>query len=365
MEKQAAEEMAKSGGNVISNAAPKRKHVKIPFSHLDAPAGRKVRQSEHPRLTGCGPIAADVVEAGATATDLIVSMLPSDLLAEHVFSMLPKYDRFLAPVCRSFRDACAVRCGRKTETYVYGMTSVKQMEVYLEERDCMNDNVKLWDYGIHDSSEKARAFIAAGTGQRDLVEWAGVVDEHSCNGAARSGCLLTLKWLREGGCTWHEDTCRLAARGGHMEVLKWARANGCPWDEDACAAAAESGQLEVLRWARVNGCPWDGQTCAAAAIGGTLEVLRWARANECPWDKYTCLAAATCGQLEVLRWARANGCPWNRGQCERASSHRQHVLAWIKENGHGDSEEDGESSDSEDYNISDTSDEEGFGTDSE
>lgn len=178
--------------------------------------------------------------------NLILEKLPQDVLQKHILSLLPRSQRFLAPVCRTFRDACEVEYEGKTETYLHGMSSVKQIEVYLEESNEHNDKT---EYPSHEFGPGvAKYYVAAGTGQRDLVHWAGSRHWISCCGAARSGRLETLQWLREERrCRWNWKTCAAAEEGGHLEVLQWARANGCKLYSHAslCEDSCERGLTSV------------------------------------------------------------------------------------------------------------------------
>eukprot|EP00588_Corethron_pennatum_P003914 CAMPEP_0194288324 /NCGR_PEP_ID=MMETSP0169-20130528/36562_1 /TAXON_ID=218684 /ORGANISM="Corethron pennatum, Strain L29A3" /LENGTH=222 /DNA_ID=CAMNT_0039035291 /DNA_START=164 /DNA_END=833 /DNA_ORIENTATION=+ len=98
--------------------------------------------------------------------NLILEKIPQDILQKHILSMLPRSQRFLAPVCRTFRNACEVEYEGKTETYLHGMASVKQIELYLEESNEHNDKT---EYPSHDfGPAMAKYYVAAGTGQRDL-----------------------------------------------------------------------------------------------------------------------------------------------------------------------------------------------------
>jgi len=177
--------------------------------------------------------------------NLILEKIPQDILQKHILSMLPRSQRFLAPVCRTFRNACEVEYEGKTETYLHGMASVKQIELYLEESNEHNDKT---EYPSHDfGPAMAKYYVAAGTGQRDLIQWAGSRHWISCRGAARSGRLETLQWLRkERRCRWNWKTCAAAEEGGHLEVLQWARANGCKLysyagaREDSCESGIKS-----------------------------------------------------------------------------------------------------------------------------
>mmetsp|Transcript_11991 Transcript_11991/g.23889 ORF Transcript_11991/g.23889 Transcript_11991/m.23889 type:complete len:363 (-) Transcript_11991:194-1282(-) len=160
--------------------------------------------------------------------NLIVKMLPRDILENRILSMLPRSHRFLAPVCGKFRDACEVKYEGRTETYLHGMASTKQIEMYLDESDESNDQS---EYPSHDIGPRvAKRYVAAGTGQQDLIKWAGLTPFVSCRGAARGGHLETLKWMREErNCRWNWKTCAAAMLGGHLEVFEYARANGCNW----------------------------------------------------------------------------------------------------------------------------------------
>ena len=66
-------------------------------------------------------------------------------------------------------------------------------------------------------------------------------------GAAISGNLELVRWLRGKGCPWNLWTCNLAVGSGHVEVLRWARENGCPWmASDRDLAAAQLGYTDDL-----------------------------------------------------------------------------------------------------------------------
>ena len=112
---------------------------------------------------------------------------------------------------------------------------------------------------------------AVSRGMRDAVAATGLrfeeLDEIS---AVYIGCLSALeRRQRQGRLSRQEYLCEGAARSGHLEVLQWLRANGCPWDEWTCKYAAEGGHLEVLQWARANGCPWDEKHVRARGVERT------------------------------------------------------------------------------------------------
>ena len=56
-----------------------------------------------------------------------------------------------------------------------------------------------------------------------------------------------------------------AAKSGNLGLVQWLRGEGCPWDWETCDRAVDNGHVEVLRWVRANGCPWRAYTRAEAA----------------------------------------------------------------------------------------------------
>jgi hypothetical protein len=183
----------------------------------------------------------------------------------------------------------------------------------------------------------------------------------TCDGAARNGHLVCLKYLHENGCPWDSWTCATAANNGHLDSLKYAHENGCPWDGRTCLNAAErghldclkyahendyaldeltclyaaaAGHLDCLKYAHENGCPLDGRVCLYAAGAGRLDCLKYAHENGCPWDVLTCLYAATGGHLDCLKYAHENSCPWDERTCSSAAKNgRLDCLKYAHENG--------------------------------
>jgi len=162
----------------------------------------------------------------------IAEVLPPELLKE-IFGMLPVSYRFVAPVCRRFRDVymksrkspysmfqnASYVESRKSpyRTFVYSIVSEGAFELYLDER------------GYRGSiRENQISYIGAGCGRIDWLERGGVFNRWTCYAAAVGGKLRVLKYLRGRGCPWGSETCRGAARYGHLEVRRWARKNGCP-----------------------------------------------------------------------------------------------------------------------------------------
>eukprot|EP00588_Corethron_pennatum_P024192 CAMPEP_0194338298 /NCGR_PEP_ID=MMETSP0171-20130528/79141_1 /TAXON_ID=218684 /ORGANISM="Corethron pennatum, Strain L29A3" /LENGTH=205 /DNA_ID=CAMNT_0039102379 /DNA_START=68 /DNA_END=685 /DNA_ORIENTATION=+ len=181
-------------------------------------------------------------------------MLPDDLL-KMVLKMLPASNRFIAPVCRQFRDLYGAAVGDKTknDSCRYSISSEAALRLYLDEGE----------YNI--SRKWTTSYIGAGAGRID--------------------------WVERGGL-WNRQTFRVATKRGRIRVLKWLVGRGCDWDAMACCDAAGSGCVEMLRWMREEGRPWvewDGNrwktACDAAAEGGHFDVVRWAIENGCPYHE--------------------------------------------------------------------------------
>ncbi len=54
---------------------------------------------------------------------------------------------------------------------------------------------------------------------------------------------------------WNSDTCFGAAASGNLELLKWLRERGCPWDELTTNAARAIDREDIAVWALLHGCP--------------------------------------------------------------------------------------------------------------
>jgi len=270
---------------------------------------------------------SSMCNTGDDSGDNNVRALPGDIL-QMIFGMLPASNRFIAPVCRQFRDQYEAAIGEekshRTDTYAIGTEHALELFFEEEERDS----------SIYCRKHKT-SLIGAGCGRIDWVERGGLFDEDTCSVAAREGQLRILQWLRARECPWDKRTCRAAARNGHLQLLKWAREEGCPWDYLTCSGAAYGGHLQLLMWAREQGCPWDGGSCSrAAAAGGHLETLKWLKEEECPLDKWTCYEAAEGGNLVVLMWLREEGCLLDEWSCRGAAeSGHLEVLKWLREVG--------------------------------
>jgi len=254
--------------------------------------------------------------------NFINTVLPPDPL-KIIFRALPASYRFVAPVCRRFRNLYGetIKEKKKHNTYKYSIASEAALQLYLEEQDYK-----------YKTREDEISTIGAGCGRMDWMErvgvFNGVFDDRTCSAAATGGQLRILKWLHWRNCPWNSWTCWGAAMNGHLEVLQWLRGRNCPWNSLTCSGAAMNGHLEVLKWARENGCEWDSQTCSGAAQYGHLEVLQWAIENGCDCE-YACFWAAEGGRTKILKWAIENGCPYEKRFFFRISD--TEFLEWLGE----------------------------------
>jgi len=159
--------------------------------------------------------------------NLIIKMLPFELLDKNIFSKLPEQShRFLSPVCRTFRDAYAASHNEKTETCLHNLGSVSQIALYLKESNQSNDRSACPPHRV--GQKMAKWYVAAASGDRELLNWYGMSHWVSCQGAARAGHLEMLRYIREERrFRWNWKTCAAAAAGGHDHVLAYAMANGC------------------------------------------------------------------------------------------------------------------------------------------
>ena len=87
------------------------------------------------------------------------------------------------------------------------------------------------------------------------------------------------------GCPVDVMACAMAASMGDVAILEELDRSGgtpCLRDSLVCAGAARSGQVRALRWLRGRGARWDWRTCDGLARMGDSEALRWAISAGCP-----------------------------------------------------------------------------------
>ncbi|KAG5182158.1 hypothetical protein JKP88DRAFT_349039 [Tribonema minus] len=207
--------------------------------------------------------------------------------------------------------------------------------------------------------------------------------------AGSHGSIDTIQLARSLGMRWSPDLCTGAARTGRVELLRWLRAQGCPWNESmACpwtesvAGAADALTQELRReldfyistgpagagagpvpgavpaavlplyaagarllHARpeiraVNGSSvkraWGYSVAMVAAARGDIAVLQWVWTTS-PWTAnsyYICNAAARHGQLAALQWMLRRGCLWDvfKGDLvtEAARNGHLNMLKWLR-----------------------------------
>ena len=179
-----------------------------------------------------------------------------DIFETHILSKLDDLSfRVFREVNTESRDACR-RSGRKLrETFEVSMWSGKPPEKKKE-------TIKI-------EGKQAQYYF--------------------CSGAALTGNLALVRWLREvKKFDWNDWTINGAAGGGsspHRDVLHGTEMSTLA-SLAACACAAESGHLDALKYLHENGVPWDFHTCAFARENNHLECLVYALDNGCQNDKH-------------------------------------------------------------------------------
>jgi hypothetical protein len=191
------------------------------------------------------------------------------------------------------------------------------------------------------------------------VEWSGML----CAGAAESGDLPKLQWLRgEQRCPWVMDPNRwapgisstradistCAERSGNVAMLHWLKPQGVvmisaqllqqassrgrtstlqflesemgyPANTDtreACHFAAANRHLQVLQWLREHETPLGDQVGEYAAAGGSVPVLSWL-AEVLPHEYWTAARLTRCCSLLAVTAALrlASGCDSGAQSC--------------------------------------------------
>jgi hypothetical protein len=130
------------------------------------------------------------------------------------------------------------------------------------------------------------------------------VSTHTLNGAATSGALSTVRWLRtEHNCAIHREADILCARSGQIEVLQWLKEQGLLFTADTMNSAALHGQGLTCAYLHAEGCPWDALTIRAAVYKNHWNTVRWLHEHGCPWKyDHTCLKAAQHGNIDIMTY---------------------------------------------------------------
>src|SRR5688500_13686801 len=68
---------------------------------------------------------------------------------------------------------------------------------------------------------------------------------------------------------------RGAAKTGNITILKWMRQNNYPFDEFIAASAAQANQIETLKWLIDNSCKIPEFIASRAAKKGHIEILKF------------------------------------------------------------------------------------------
>ncbi|KAG5179759.1 hypothetical protein JKP88DRAFT_273589 [Tribonema minus] len=163
--------------------------------------------------------------------------------------------------------------------------------------------------------------LAGASGDAARVQW---LVRHRCpysgeivaQGAAYSGSLDMLKWVRQANETWEyynlAHVLSWAGLRGHVHVAKWLLAQGAPWPLSvlvnvrflvgAQADVYDCWSPAFAAWALDNGWDWAGWNCLAtlqasapecAAYGAKYAALQeWAHAHSCPCRCGAAAAAA-------------------------------------------------------------------------
>mmetsp|Transcript_3062 Transcript_3062/g.10940 ORF Transcript_3062/g.10940 Transcript_3062/m.10940 type:complete len:272 (-) Transcript_3062:2014-2829(-) len=177
-----------------------------------------------------------------------------DIFETHILSKLDDLSfRVFREVNTESRDACR-RSGRKLrETFEVSMWSGKPPEKKKE-------TIKI-------EGKQAQYYF--------------------CSGAALTGNLALVRWLREvKKFDWNDWTINIAAANGHLHIVTYCMEQKCPHDKFVCAYAAESGHLDTLKYLHENGAPWNSWTCNYARENNHPECLLYALDNGCQNDKH-------------------------------------------------------------------------------
>ncbi|KXZ41753.1 hypothetical protein GPECTOR_294g794 [Gonium pectorale] len=179
--------------------------------------------------------------------------------------------------------------------------------------------------------------------------------------AAARGDLAALQALHAAGCTMSiAALARVSALGGRLHVLAWLLETfgrtAVGLDVALFRGAAESGSVELLAWLRERGCDWDvevhddGGPYIAASRNDDARTVACLRRLGCPWGDagqvfrdallrvapapmMDCLLAAGCpiGDRAAMR---AEGLIW-RWACQGRAAEAMRLLAEPRQHGGG------------------------------
>ena len=230
----------------------------------------------------------------------------------------------------------------------------------------------LLEQGVTMSSRQV--FIgAAKRGCLDTLKWLLKKEysiEHSeifiMVAASADGSLEIFEWLLKNGCSnVHLNIFIEAARKGHFEVMKWLLKNEFPVrGSEIFVAAAEFGSIEQMKWLFDNDFPLDVEfpilekaaekgnvelmefllekgcrdAMQGAAEYGCLTIMEWLLEKGCPInDPEIMRFAVKCGSLHNMKWLFERGCPIDDSHTEIFVEATKHgcltIMKWLLDNG--------------------------------
>lgn len=131
-----------------------------------------------------------------------------------------------------------------------------------------------------------------------------------------------------------------AACSGNIPVLRWLKSNGYPFSDDLLYLAAWCDQNATFRWLREEGkrgLIWNSDATFAAANRCNLELLKYTWEQKGPWSR-DIGAISLQKDFESFKWQVGAGCPIPAiNKCDTVHSHRDVVerdrrLVWLKQN---------------------------------
>ena len=155
--------------------------------------------------------------------------------------------------------------------------------------------------------------------------------------AAERDDVVSMKYLHQRGCPWHEKTVstaiirgslrclqyayaymrdgalplecmKMAAEAGQIPVMQFLHKIGVPYDKLLYTTAAN---LAVAKHLRGIGCAWVSHHCSHFVTRNLLDCVIFANSNGSRWSVHTTQAAALNGRLKILQYLHTHGCPWD------------------------------------------------------
>jgi|SRR5579872_1621463 len=160
---------------------------------------------------------------------------------------------------------------------------------------------------------------AASAGSLTVLQWFRELgykcNSRTCIAAARNGHLEVWQWLRVNGCESNLDSCIEAANYGHFEIVKQIVQMNRHGDTRILIGAAKSGNLEILQWLKegMSDDIWRyilndyvaGKMCYHAAARNNKQMLMWIRENQSNPTRSLGNAikgAAKYNHFDIIKW---------------------------------------------------------------